>query len=279
MEAKLKALKVVELKELLNEAKVPIPAKANKPDLIAKIIDTEAASSLFQVKYGDASGRPSGASTPVPVAGAARTVVEKGTTEAQRVAEPAKESNILAPPEPFDWSAGAEPSAETTAKSTSVSAPSVTAKPSSSNAAASAAASTANPQSQAAPSQSPADEDEETKKRQARAERFGLPLIEKPVAPKAKKSAKAAANKPTIAATIGSGAKKAAVNSTDVVEEDPEKLKTRAMRFGLVDKVTPNKSAASSNGKKRTAPVEQVDAEEAERRRKRAERFGLPVKA
>ena len=55
-----KALKVIELKDLLTKAGVAIPAKANKPDLIAKIIETPAALQLFESSRGGGGGGGAG---------------------------------------------------------------------------------------------------------------------------------------------------------------------------------------------------------------------------
>lgn len=66
-----KALKVVELKEILTKAGVTIPAKANKPDLIAKIIETPAALEVFELTRGGGDRAkyavtPAGGGTPQP---------------------------------------------------------------------------------------------------------------------------------------------------------------------------------------------------------------------
>ncbi|KAF8756930.1 hypothetical protein RHS01_04070 [Rhizoctonia solani] len=61
MEAKLKALKVAELKEILTKSSTPIPTKANKADLIAKILATPDALKL-------AGGGEAAASAPAPAA-------------------------------------------------------------------------------------------------------------------------------------------------------------------------------------------------------------------
>lgn len=47
MDAKLKSLKVVELKDILQKANVTVPAKANKQDLIAKILGSSAAIEVY----------------------------------------------------------------------------------------------------------------------------------------------------------------------------------------------------------------------------------------
>lgn len=45
-------MKVAELRELLQKASVPIPTKANKADLVAKILATPAAVELFNKQKG-----------------------------------------------------------------------------------------------------------------------------------------------------------------------------------------------------------------------------------
>jgi SAP domain-containing ribonucleoprotein len=51
MDGKLKALKVVELKEILTKASIPVPAKANKQDLIAKILSNPNAVHVYNLLY------------------------------------------------------------------------------------------------------------------------------------------------------------------------------------------------------------------------------------
>lgn len=49
-----KSLKVVDLKDLLNKAGTPIPSKANKQDLINKILATPAAVDVYNQQHGGA---------------------------------------------------------------------------------------------------------------------------------------------------------------------------------------------------------------------------------
>ncbi|KAI6037859.1 hypothetical protein EDC04DRAFT_2604515 [Pisolithus marmoratus] len=98
----------------------------------------------------------------------------------------------------------------------------------------------------------PAVVDDELAKHKARAERFGIPLVE-PKQPPQRQAKKVSQMK-----------------QSGPVLDDPEKLKKRAERFGSTNTPTPT----VKSGSKRAAPVEEVDAEELERRRKRAERLG-----
>ncbi|KAI5118918.1 hypothetical protein M0805_003742, partial [Coniferiporia weirii] len=268
-----KALKVVDLKDLLARAGVPIPAKANKPDLIANIIASPSALDVFHETYSKGT-KSSGTSTPKPAAAAAaakpvspvRAEVEKEVP----AVEMEKDENFLAPPEPFDWSASSEISAATTAKPASKSATNASTKtPTPPN-----ASTTTVPSSAVAPATSdgtnsvaPLTEDEEAAKRRARAERFGIPVVA-PSKPSVTRGKKAAPTK-------DANAKKAPVKDV-VVPDDSEKLNARAARFGNDVKPTTSKNAIL--GQKRSAPAEAVDAEELERRRKRAERFGTGPK-
>jgi SAP domain-containing ribonucleoprotein len=51
LEPKLKALKVVDLRQILATAKVSVPGKATKGDLIAKILSTKSAVDAYAVLY------------------------------------------------------------------------------------------------------------------------------------------------------------------------------------------------------------------------------------
>jgi SAP domain-containing ribonucleoprotein len=57
-EQKLKALKVVELKDILSKAAVSVPAKANKQDLIARILANPAAVSVYKKLQNPAAPAP-----------------------------------------------------------------------------------------------------------------------------------------------------------------------------------------------------------------------------
>ena len=100
----------------------------------------------------------------------------------------------------------------------------VAGKPSSKSAATAAPAATTKTQkksNEANADKPPADEDEETKKRRARAERFGLPFVENPAALHNKKAGKPAAAKSTTAgaASNGTGRNKGAPKATRTIEE------------------------------------------------------------
>ncbi|KAF9506600.1 hypothetical protein BS47DRAFT_393103 [Hydnum rufescens UP504] len=276
MEAKLKSLKVPELKSLLSKASLPVSGK--KEDLIARIIASPVASAAFQ----------------------SPNVPNSGNTAPATTGPASVDDDLLKPPEEFDW--GATPDVESaTAPANETTAPALTttasasSPPAAKTAAAPRSAITtkvaptptaaikapsnpvpaANPTSVttstvtgAVDSTAPAAKtaattvpvDDEMAKRQARAERFGIPLVEpKKVIPKAvpkvatvpsttagaaeteaKKAARAArfqsaqSSKPTPATTIGHrpvGASKAAVGPIDPIEE--EKKRKRAERFAI----------------------------------------------
>ncbi|KAK7472858.1 hypothetical protein VKT23_000966 [Stygiomarasmius scandens] len=193
--AKLKALKVNDLKQILQKAAVSVPAKSNKADLIARIVASPAALDVYNAQHPSESPN----------------------------------DDLLAPPEEVDWSA--EDVSSTQVKETP--------KPAEPPVPAPAPVPQQHPE---ATNPSVAPEDPELEKRRKRAERFGIPLVES--------KQPSQRNKPNT---------KAAVN------EDPEKLKARADRFGV--------NNTDANKRKRVEEV--VDPEEQEKRRKRAERFGI----
>lgn len=126
----------------------------------------------------------------------------------------------------------------------------------------------------------PASADDELEKRKARAERFGIPLVESPK-PKTKSNPAPAPAPNSAKAPDVSPVFSEPVPVIDTLRlQDLEKLKARAQRFGT-DKVEHKKGTADvpaiGNKKRGAAVVEEVDPEEQERRRKRAERFGIPV--
>jgi len=257
MESKLKALKVADLREILQKASVPIPAKSNKADLIAKILATPAALDAYNNQNGASKLKEPEAANP--------------------------DDDLLAPPEDFDWDPAATAgSSTTTSKPAPAPAKTEPVKPPSPVKAASApetkdAAPAAEPTEAAKPAATTAAEDEELEKRRKRAARFNIPLVE----PKAKPVPKA----------TGNGAAKVAKNGKAALSpEEQAKLETRAAKFGLAKEtpaaaaaaaastpaaatVTPTTPAATNPQKRKQAPAAEVDPEELERRKRRAERF------
>ncbi|KAL4065183.1 hypothetical protein V8B97DRAFT_2004892 [Scleroderma yunnanense] len=244
MDAKLKALKVADLKEILAKASVPVAARTNKQDLIAKILANPAAIEVYEERYPPA---------------------ETASTTVKPVPVSSNNDDLLAPPEVLDWSAvetgdlspvtvvptqkNPSPKQPPPAKPAQV--PSI--KPPTKTTTVTATPAPA----PVPPSTTPkADQpvDDELEKRKARAARFGIPLIEpkQPPQPQLKKNMQT---------------KRAAA-----ISDDPEKMKMRAERFGPSS--ASNQSVRSSS--KRVAPPEEADPEELERRRKRAERFNIP---
>ncbi|KAH9855216.1 hypothetical protein C2E23DRAFT_724870 [Lenzites betulinus] len=235
-----KALKVVDLKDILTKASVAIPSKANKPDLIAKILASPAAVDVYNQQHGTSSG----AAKPAP----------KAQEKPPAVLSP---HSAPAPPSPAKAANPAATAPPAAAKPVSQAAPKQAALESSND---SAPSSTLDSDGEA----TKAPEDEEAERRKARAARFGIPVVE-PTKPKEKRS-KPVAN--------GKAAKGAAPSS-----EDAEKLAARRARFGIKDPIPDAaKSTGTSNGRKRPAPPsEPVDEEELARRKRRAERFGIPM--
>ncbi|KAF4620494.1 hypothetical protein D9613_000607 [Agrocybe pediades] len=239
MDAKLKALKVVDLKQILAKANVSVPAKATKGDLITRIQASKQALEAYAAIY--------------------------------------PQDDLLAPPEEVDWNDDQiEPSADTVQqqkpKSNNQPAVPPTAKPASSSApapvpeadseTATTAATTPAPDQQPAVDATETDTvDEELEKRKKRAARFGIALVE-PQQPKSKAAPKAAGNPAPTAA----------------VDVDPKKLEARAARFGIKPTANPP-AATTNGKKRSSPETPEIDAEEQERRRKRAERFGAPNKA
>jgi len=235
-EPKLKSLKVVDLKDILAKAAVSVPAKANKQDLIARVLASPAALDVYNKLQN-----PNASSSAAPTA----------------------TDDLLAPPEDFDWEgdeAGppdAPPTKEAPSNKPPPTVSAKTTKPMSKAAAKPAPSSAPTPvvTSETEPADGAVVVDEELEKRKKRAARFGVPLVETP--------------KPHT-----SPAKRALIAPRNVTTptgptDNPVKLQARAARFGI------NRPAEPIIGKKRLVE-EVVDAEELEKRKKRAERFGFP---
>ncbi|PAV18409.1 hypothetical protein PNOK_0525100 [Pyrrhoderma noxium] len=274
MESRLKALKVVDLKDILTRAGESA-VKGNKPDLITKIIGSPAALQIYEDLYG--SEKKSGASTPKPAPTPAPVppASEAAVKETDKV-------------ETYELN-----NAETTDK------PPATETVPAENLSASKETPTATTESGANPAEEKTEAkteetvvDEEELKRRKRAERFGIPLVApKPVSPPKNegKKVKPGAPKPAPQNTKvpargpqrrGPANARSRAPAQPKIQakaalpvEDDSKRDARAKRFGIESK--PNTAA----GQKRGPPAENIDAEEQERRRKRAERFGLNAKA
>jgi len=197
MAAKLKALKVAELKEILNKASVPYDAKTQKAGLIKKIQESPAA---LAIASGDA-----GAET--------------------------AEDDLLAPPEEVDWDEDLSKSKRVEAPkpvSVAKSAPAPAAAPAvTSSPAVAAVKSAPSGAKDAAPVETadfkadlqPLTVDEELERRKARAAKWGTEVKE-PVVAKPAPTASAKPTKPTKIVP--------AVPAAD----DVEKVKVRQARFG-----------------------------------------------
>ncbi|THH15469.1 hypothetical protein EW146_g5013 [Bondarzewia mesenterica] len=226
MESKLKALKVVDLRDILVKAAVSAPAKAPKSDLIAKILASPAALDTYNQKYPSAS--PLVKSTPPPA-----------------VTPIIRNDDLLAPPEEVDWNVddttldsvdeNSKPPTLVASPQRSPVVPPKTA-PSSidtvSNTEPTPAA-TANPAQPAALSTA----DEELEKRKKRAARFGIPLVE--------------------VAAVSQPRKKGVARAAAAAVVDGEKLRARAEKFGT-GKPVPAAAAA--------APPQRAEARCARRR-------------
>ncbi|RPD63901.1 hypothetical protein L227DRAFT_650872 [Lentinus tigrinus ALCF2SS1-6] len=233
-----KALKVVDLKDILSKANVAITGKANKQDLIAKILASPDAVDVYNQIHGPApaqtSENASAATESSPATSEPPPKASAPTSKAKAAPAPAASSK---PPSQTAPEAAPAPSSPKKAEEPSTNGDAV--KP---------------------------PEDEEAAKRRARAERFGIPLVEPKPTPLPTKKGKPAANGKNAKATR---------------QDDPDKLAARAARFGTKPKSEPQAPTGKNNGRKRQrdAALEiPADAEELERRKKRAERFGTGTK-
>lgn len=237
MESKLKALKVVDLKEILSKAQVTVTGKANKSDLITKIIASPEATKVYEEQYGspaskDASTEPIQAvSKPTSGAASSKPTELSGQLPNRTEAKPTSSAPL----------------------STSAAALTSSAKPVADIAAAPAQPNVADT----------APEDPELERRKARAARFGIPLVE-PTLPKSVKT-----GQQRNVAADSSGA------PLDDPAKLEARAKRFGLSVAEAKARTTKEDSGLSKGTKRSAPA--VDPEEEEKRRKRAERFGLPV--
>ncbi|KAH9485310.1 Protein phosphatase 2C-like protein C10F6.17c [Psilocybe cubensis] len=222
MDAKLKALKVVDLRNILATARVQVPAKATKNDLIAKILASNAALDTYAALYPP--------------------------------------DDLLAPPEEVDWNEDQidtpPPQQQQQQQQQKVApAPAPAPEPAPQSAPTPAPA----PVAPSDTTQSSA-EDIELEKRKQRAARFGIPLVEphqKKTRPAAKSAAVAASIDPKVleqrAARFGlntqapdakansNGKKRSAPTTQDVDPEELERRRKRAERFGTgIPRIQPN---------------------------------------
>ncbi|KAG8709992.1 hypothetical protein FRC09_000365, partial [Ceratobasidium sp. 395] len=288
MEAKLKALKVADLKDILTKSNTPIGSKANKADLIAKILATPAALELAGGGGGEAVTK---------------------TVEGGAGAGGAGDDDLLAPPDEFDWEGGADAKGAPApaAGATTTEAPEPTpateapeAEPTTTEAAEPAATTDATTDAEATTSDAPkSTEDPELERRKARAARFGVPLVEnaaptpdKKKGPRAKgrldppvkqgdKKGAGDAGKPAEGGGAGNkkaeGSKKAEGKKDDqpksmkisakeaAPNDDDAKLAARAARFGI------SATSATAGGS--------ADPAEEEKKKKREARFGGPAQS
>ncbi|KAJ3749110.1 hypothetical protein DFH05DRAFT_1475518 [Lentinula detonsa] len=237
MEAKLKSLKVVDLKQILTKANVAPAGKANKADLIAKIIASPAAVDAFNAIYPSAEPAP------------------------------AANDDLLAPPEDLDWTVEEVPPS----KSDDI-APDPTTKTPAEPAKASASepTPTSEPSKASTTTESTLNTvDADLEKRKQRAARFGIPLVEPKTKNKSKQLSVTAKKTDTPATQPSVDAAKLQGRAQRFG------LKTGATAKALSGK--DNQTSPDSKRKRSAVPAADVDPEEAERRRKRAERFGLKV--
>ncbi|ELU38460.1 CAP-Gly domain-containing protein [Rhizoctonia solani AG-1 IA] len=296
MEAKLKALKVAELKEILTKSSTPIPSKANKADLIAKILATPDALKLAGGGEAAASA-PAPAVAAEPVAPAAPAPAPAAEAAAKPVDDDLFTTTRVDRIDRFDWEGtGAKPDTGASAEAKPAEPASTTEStpaPTKEDASKSTQEETKSADGDAKPAEggAPKGVDEELERRKARAARFGIPLVENPVSTKGaggaggrgRKGKKGAEEKEKPASgAAASGAKaeekkevaKKPEEKKEKKEEKPKavkisakeadaKLAARAARFGIS---TAPKAAAGGS----------ADPAEDEKRKKREARFGAP---
>ncbi|KAI0313007.1 hypothetical protein OF83DRAFT_591242 [Amylostereum chailletii] len=261
MDAKLKTLKVADLKEILSGVCLPSNSRT-KADLVARILDNPLAIDAYRAKYDPA---PAPKPAPPPV------------------------DDLLAPPEEIDWTiedpvppVPEAPSLSPTPANVPPTSTPAQAPPSTDKAS-TQPPSNPDPSSEAAKLKTRAErfgipestapaadvtptvsDDPEELKRKARAERFKIPLVQ-PKPPRPQRATSRANAKPSTKvdkSVLGDP------KASSKLLVDSKKLEERAARFNL--------QSTKKNGALKRAAAEEVDAEEQERRRKRAERFALP---
>ncbi|KAG8742717.1 hypothetical protein FRC10_000991 [Ceratobasidium sp. 414] len=287
MEAKLKALKVAELKEILTKSGTPIGSKANKADLIAKILAAPAALELAGGGNAEEAAEPAATGGDDDLVGAdamwANRFDWEGGADAKGAAPAEATGTTTAEAEPAPTTEAAAPSTEAAGEP------------------ASATATSTAPDTETATSEAPQlTEDVERERRKARAARFNVPYVEPAAAPAAKapraprskgrpdppvkqgdKKVAADAGKP---AEGGAGNKKAEGKKAEgkkaegkkvdepkppkisakeaAPNDDDAKLAARAARFNISTPATAGGSAA--------------DPADEEKKKKREARFGAP---
>ncbi|KAI1796447.1 hypothetical protein LXA43DRAFT_1079602, partial [Ganoderma leucocontextum] len=202
MEAKLKALKVVDLKDILAKANVTVTGKANKQDLIAKILGAPDAVDVYNKIYVPA---PTKSAENAPAA-------SSRALEKSEAPPPPKASAPASPPKP---SKAAVPVFSKPASQAAPDAPDAPATTSATSTPATATATNA---------------DAEEEKRKARAARFGIAVVE-PKSTNAPKNGKVATNGKAEKAGVNEDAEKLAVRAarfgTQALSAEPEKSNGR----------------------------------------------------
>ena len=212
-----KALKVVDLKDILAKASVAVTGKANKPDLIAKILASPDAVAVYNQLHGGGAAELSQGASPAPPAATAKSapvrrplllLFSRSTFASRRARATATQTVRLppCPPSPCTLSRAHRP-VKSTSSSPAKAAPAPSPPKPASQAAPKAVSLTplfnthncrnsrtrhAQPDASAAvakPTEAPpapaeneeaAAKDDEAEKRKARAARFGIPVVENP---------------------------------------------------------------------------------------------------
>ncbi|KAI5823949.1 hypothetical protein K523DRAFT_254179 [Schizophyllum commune Tattone D] len=295
MDAKLKSLKVTDLRDLLTKAGEPAPSKANKQDLIARVSASQAALAAYRAKYE------------APAAGEALAVQEEDelvdyTDDVEPAAAPVSAA-VSSPPEPA-------PAASTAAPASAIATNPTPSAAKAGNAPEAPAVDSTSPSTEAAPVvpydwrndpavQEKEDDPPDLKARKARCRRFNVPLVN-PTTTTERKGRRGQGNKTTspnaqkrAASAVATAEAKPVAKGNSIVaelsEEDKKKLEMRKKRFEqLLPGQTPPKPApkqengetklnsnappTSPRGTKR-ASADVVDPEEQAKRQRRAERY------